>query len=84
MELDSESDSDDEEQIKLPEDEDNTEHHRHISKLEQSDCQIVEEVNLEEEDSESVRVPVGTEPSEAQKDTQAKNKQNCAEEDLEK
>ena len=60
MDSDSESNSDEEQQIKLPEDEDNTEHHRHISKLEQPDCQIVEDVNLEEEDSKSVRVPIGT------------------------
>mgnify|MGYP001387645488 CR=1 FL=1 len=62
MELDSDtgSDSDIEDiKVKLPEESDNSEHHRHISKLEQSDDNIVQDVNLEEEDSKSVVVPVG-------------------------
>ena len=42
----------------MSEDNDNSEHRRHISKLEQSDCCIAE-VNLEEEDCDSVMVPVG-------------------------
>ena len=84
MELDSESETDDEQLDGQPEDQENVEHRRHISKLEQSQDCIVQEVNLEEEDSQSVRVPVGTETSDAQKEIQENNKQNSAEQDLEK
>lgn len=87
MELDSDSDTDEDNQIKLPDNRDNVEHHRHISKLEQSDDCIAEDVNLEEVDSDSVAVPVSTpDSSDTQKEEILTNnlENNSLEEDLEK